>query len=345
MLRKNLNIGTRFGEELLKRPVNTMNLFPIYSISSILSPPGPHQSSNQVNDNLEKQIKKQNPYSFLKESKNVGSFTNRDKHLPLPKEIALSFSGAGTLGLYHYGVVHCLQTYSPQLMSRVTKFAGTSVGSVVATFLALDEQLFDESIKLFLDVSQELNELTFGALTPGFSMHEKLILLADKILPDKIEFRLKKVYISMTKAETNENILLDEFKTKKDLIAAISASCYIPGWSANYFTPRPSINGVTYIDGGYTNNLPIFPGIETITISPFSSKATISPSNSSIFAPYFPVQVTIGNQAINANLANVSRAASALFPPNVESLKQYYDTGFKDAFLYLFESGRLERPP
>uniref|UniRef100_A0A0K0FAD1 PNPLA domain-containing protein n=1 Tax=Strongyloides venezuelensis TaxID=75913 RepID=A0A0K0FAD1_STRVS len=283
-------------------------------------------------------------FSYLTKNKNIGSFFNRKYHKPLPDRLALSFSGAGFLGIYHYGVIHCLQGYAPTLMSKVVRYAGTSAGSIIASLFALSPELFNQSIKLIMELADESNSRAFGPITNGFSIHEKLVKAVGEVIPSDISCLKDKLYISMTNAQTNENILYNNFTTKEQLTAAICASCYIPGWSANISSPHPVVDGISYIDGGISNNLPVFDDIETVTISPFSGNADISPVDNSLLSSLLPMQITFGKQVYSASLANFQRMGYALFPPKGETLKMYYDLGFKDAFLYLYESGRLERP-
>ncbi|CEF69740.1 Patatin/Phospholipase A2-related domain and Acyl transferase/acyl hydrolase/lysophospholipase domain-containing protein [Strongyloides ratti] len=282
--------------------------------------------------------------TFLTQGNNIGSFYKRKNHKPLPPKLALSFSGAGFLGIYHFGVIHCLQAYAPTLVSKVQRYAGTSAGSIIASLLAISPEIFNKSMKLLIQMADETNTLAFGALTNGFSMHEKLVRAVDEVIPDNVSSLKDRLYISMTNAKTNQNILYSNFTTKEQLTAAICASCYIPGWSAHFNAPHPVVDGVSYIDGGFSNNLPVFDDMETITISPFSGGADIAPIDNSLLSSYLPMQITFGKQMYSASFANIQRMGYALFPPKGEALKMYYDLGFKDAFLYLYESGRLERP-
>ncbi|KAK6026149.1 hypothetical protein OSTOST_07934 [Ostertagia ostertagi] len=97
---------------------------------------------------------------------------------------------------------------------------------------------------------------------------------------------------------------------------------------------------VAYIDGGYTNNLPDFEDIRTITISPFSGNAEISPTDEENF---FDWKMTVCNQTMNVNLQNIVRGAQALFPPARPVLESYYEAGFKDAFRFLIKHDIIER--
>lgn len=139
--------------------------------------------------------------TFLTQGNNIGSFYKRKNHKPLPPKLALSFSGAGFLGIYHFGVIHCLQAYAPTLVSKVQRYAGTSAGSIIASLLAISPEIFNKSMKLLIQMADETNTLAFGALTNGFSMHEKLVRAVDEVIPDNVSSLKDRLYISMTNAK------------------------------------------------------------------------------------------------------------------------------------------------
>lgn len=51
---------------------------------------------------------------------------------------SLSFSGAGFLGLYHVGVIHCLRERAPRLLRGARRFYGSSSGALAALCLVMD---------------------------------------------------------------------------------------------------------------------------------------------------------------------------------------------------------------
>ncbi|ETN85320.1 hypothetical protein NECAME_16817 [Necator americanus] len=119
------------------------------------------------------------------------------------------------------------------------------------------------------------------------------------------------------------------------------ASCYIPMYSMGYAAEPPNINGEACIDGGYTNNLPDFEDIRTITVSPFSGHAEISPRDE---ANFFDWKMTVSNQIMNVNLQNIVRGAQALFPPSRTVLQSYFDLGYKDTLKFLIKHDIVQRP-
>ena len=52
----------------------------------------------------------------------------------------------------------------------------------------------------------------------------------------------------------------------------------------------------TYVDGGYTNNLPIFVDLPTITVSPFSGSAIIAPHDDNPILSMLDLNFRFGSQ-------------------------------------------------
>jgi predicted patatin/cPLA2 family phospholipase len=77
----------------------------------------------------------------------------------------------------------------------------------------------------------------------------------------------------LTRYEDGKNTIISEYQTKKELIQAILCSCFIPIFCGYAI---PEFRGVKYIDGGFSDNQPIFDR-NTITISPFSGESDICP--------------------------------------------------------------------
>uniref|UniRef100_A0A8R1XXP7 PNPLA domain-containing protein n=1 Tax=Onchocerca volvulus TaxID=6282 RepID=A0A8R1XXP7_ONCVO len=245
-------------------------------------------------------------------------------------DIALSFSGCGFLGVYHFGA----------LMKRVKRVAGASAGSLAAalwTFLPNDaEKGFNDVIKM----AAEIHSLRFGALSPNFMLHKSLQKIIDLYIPEDISNAQDRLYISLTDQKRNVNKLISRFTSRDYLIDSLLASCYIPLYSGS---SPPLIDGDQYIDGGFTNNLPIFEELTTITISPFSGSAIIAPNDYNSMGSFPEWRLRVGTQELKVNVQNVVRGAQALFPPNLKILRNYYEMGQRDAMRFLLDVGILER--
>ncbi|GMT02855.1 hypothetical protein PENTCL1PPCAC_25029, partial [Pristionchus entomophagus] len=261
--------------------------------------------------------------------------------LPLKQhtDLGLSFSGCGFLSLYHFGVVKCFLRSGKTLMSRVRRLSGASAGSLISAMLLLAPEKLEKSMEMMYDMGDELNSLKFGALTPGFYLGERLVKTVDELLPQDITKANHRLFISVTQHKTRENRLVSVYPDRDYLIKCLNASCYIPMYSMGITAPPPELEGQPYCDGGYSNNLPDYSDLRTITVSPFCSKCDISPPDE----VGFDWKMTLGNQHMRVNLRNIVRGAQSLFPPSRATLKQYYDQGYRDAFKFLLENDMLER--
>ncbi|CAD5234033.1 unnamed protein product [Bursaphelenchus xylophilus] len=257
----------------------------------------------------------------------------------IPKEVALSCSGCGFLGTYHFGVMVCFQRHAKTLLSHVTRFSGASAGSLVACLMCYNPESLEAGLKQMYLLADELNSLKLGALTPGFYLNERLQKIIDKFLPDQLPEPRHKLYVSLTRQSDRSNVIVSDFRDRAHLVQCLLASCYIPMYSMGYYATPPEIDGNLYIDGGYTNNLPVFEDVPTITISPFSGSALIAPADSNLFE----WRMSLGNQLMKVNMQNIVRGAQALFPPSSQVLHAYYEMGFRDGLKFLLQNGLLER--
>ncbi|KAL1284474.1 Patanin-like phospholipase domain-containing protein [Trichinella pseudospiralis] len=142
----------------------------------------------------------------------------------------VSFSGCGFLGIYHIGVASALQKYAPDFL--LNKIGGASGGGIAACALICNICL-GQATSVVLKVAIKARKNALGPLHPSFSLN---------------------------------NIVREEFYSKEDLVDALVCSAFIPFYSG---TKAPKFRGEKYIDGGWSDNLPIL-GENTITVSPFS---------------------------------------------------------------------------
>ncbi|VDN59675.1 unnamed protein product [Dracunculus medinensis] len=268
----------------------------------------------------------------------------RSKIFAETTELALSFSGCGFLGIYHFGVLACLST-NGKVRSKLKRCGGSSAGSIAATILLLTPHKIQDALKKFYLLAEEVNGLPLGAFTPGFSLNDRLISLVDDHIPSDVSSLQDRLFISVTNYKSGENKILSRFNSRDYLVRCITASCFIPLYSmgSDMMAQPPVIDNEVYIDGGFSNNLPLFDDIPTVTVSPFSGGAVISPRDNNPYMPYVEWRVRFRNQEMNVNLRNIMRGAQALFPPSCQLLRNYYKQGFKDAFAFLIENDILER--
>ncbi|KAI1710897.1 patatin-like phospholipase domain-containing protein [Ditylenchus destructor] len=296
-------------------------------------------------------------------------------------QIAMSLSGCGFMSTYHFGVVKAFHMHGKKFLSKVTIFAGTSAGSLVATLFALKQpwEVFEAAYNTLLDMGDEINETgnwaqaaamfqtaierakyikspanmfklaftkvcTIKIPESGFPLAERLAgILGNKdfipleehinlnALKDKLYISMTRLSLDKTKKDQTFNRLVSEFKSRTHLIECLMASCHIP--YLNYMgRPAPFVDGEQVYDGGWSVNLPFFKDVPTITISPFSGSAIISPADKEV------EEYNVGGQTFYANPDNIIRGGSALFPDR-EKLVKYHQDGYNDGLRFLTENG------
>ncbi|VDO30157.1 unnamed protein product [Brugia timori] len=248
--------------------------------------------------------------------------------------------GCGFLGVYHFGVLKGLNRDGKALMKRVKRCAGASAGALAAALWTFQPDDAEKGFNDVIKMATEIHSLRFGALSPDFALHRSLQKIVDFYIPEDISNAQDKLYISLTDQKKNVNRLISKFTSRNYLIDSLLASCYIPFYSGS---SPPVIDGDQYIDGGFTNNLPVFEELPTITISPFSGSAIIAPNDYDSLRPFREWRLRVGTQELKVNVQNMIRGAQALFPPNVDVLKSYYEMGQRDAMRFLLGVGILER--
>ncbi|KAK3855659.1 hypothetical protein Pcinc_037956 [Petrolisthes cinctipes] len=111
------------------------------------------------------------------------------------------------------------------------------------------------------------------------------------------------------------------------LYTALLCSAFIPGFSG-WICPR--VNGVRYVDGGFSNNLPEMDN-HTVIVSPFCGEADICPHDPTAGL----VTINLANTSIELSKENLYRFARILFPPPPEVLSKMCQQGFNDALDFL----------
>nr|XP_006820919.1 PREDICTED: patatin-like phospholipase domain-containing protein 4-like [Saccoglossus kowalevskii] len=178
-------------------------------------------------------------------------------------------------------------------------------------------------------MAKDTRSKPLGALTPGFNLSIKLRNWIEEFLPaDAHELATDKVFISVTCLHGKKNELVSKYETREDLIQALLCSCHIP-----YYVDRkyPEFRGQKYLDGGYSNNLPLFREGHTIQVSPFSGGQDICPKDKKGLDLY----IRVIHQFFKINPSNILRTKHALFPPKTKLLELYYRCGFQDASKFL----------
>ncbi|CAB3372133.1 Hypothetical predicted protein [Cloeon dipterum] len=245
--------------------------------------------------------------------------------------INLSFAGCGFLGIYHVGVAACLKKYAPQLL--LNKISGASAGAIAGCCLLCNVPLCEITNDV-LRVVSEARSRTLGPFSPTFNVQNILLEGLCKVLPDNAhEMCSGKLFISLTRAHDGKNVIVSEFSSKEELIQALLSSAFIPVFSG-WIPPR--FHGVRYIDGCYSDNLPILDE-NTVTVSPFCGESDICPRDDT----YNVLQVNLANTSIELSRQNLLRAMRILLPPNPQVLSEMCKQGFDDALRFLHRNNLI----
>ncbi|KAG9475617.1 patatin-like phospholipase domain-containing protein 2 isoform X2 [Eleutherodactylus coqui] len=256
---------------------------------------------------------------------------------PLDSPWNISFAGCGFLGIYHIGVASCLQEHAPFLVQNAKNIYGASAGALTATALASGACLGEAGAN-FIDVSREARKRFLGPLHPSFNLVKIIRNCLYKTLPDDAhELATGRLGISLTRVSDGENVLLTDFNTREEVIQACVCSTFIPVYCG--LIP-PCLQGVRYVDGGISDNLPQYELKNTITVSPFSGESDICPRDGCTNIH----ELRVTNTSIQFNLSNLYRLSKALFPPEPQVLKDMCKQGYKDALHFLKKNGLLNRP-
>ena len=132
---------------------------------------------------------------------------------------AISFGGGGFLGVYHVGVVKCLEERAPELLDEFCAFYGASAGAMTATCAVckVDIMLSYKFVKKTFEALRELGPL--GFLHPSFDLYSRLRSFFDGCLPPNAHRQSRgKLYISLSVVSSLRNKLVSNFTTRKELI-------------------------------------------------------------------------------------------------------------------------------
>uniref|UniRef100_A0A915DW96 Uncharacterized protein n=1 Tax=Ditylenchus dipsaci TaxID=166011 RepID=A0A915DW96_9BILA len=87
----------------------------------------------------------------------------------------------------------------------------------------------------------------------------------------------------------------------------------------------PTIDNEKHFDGGWSDNMPVFENVPTITVSPFLGPVTIGLDHK-------------GKPGFQQHFDNLIRGKTALIPQQ-EELNRYFEDGFKDGIKFLEKHG------
>ncbi|XP_069060720.1 patatin-like phospholipase domain-containing protein 4 isoform X1 [Pleurodeles waltl] len=252
------------------------------------------------------------------------------------KHLNLSFAGCGFLGIYHLGAASALCSHGQSMLKVIKAFAGASAGSLAAAVLSTVPEKIEECKEFTYKLSEEVRKQNFGAITPGYDFMNSLRGGIESILPPNAhEIAENRLYISITSTKSRENCLVSNFASRDDLIKVLLASSYVPIYAG---MRAVEYKGEKWIDGGFSNSLPVLPLGRTVTISPFSGRQDICPQDKGLLDFYFKFT----KQDVLLSPANLQRFNQALFPPNLETMESVFQAGYNDTLLFLRKENWFE---
>ncbi|MDA0196501.1 MAG: patatin-like phospholipase family protein [Bacteroidetes bacterium] len=160
-------------------------------------------------------------------------------------KLGLVLSGGGARGIAHIGV---LKAFEERGIS-FDYISGTSAGAIVGSLYAYGYTP-DKILRIVRDISV-LKHLRPALNLKGFIKMDGVGEILMEYMPENSFDSLKK---ELTIAATNINTGKVHYFDSGDLVKAVLASSCIP-----VIFHHVTINGIDYVDGGITNNLPLEP--------------------------------------------------------------------------------------
>ncbi|XP_056287633.1 patatin-like phospholipase domain-containing protein 4 isoform X2 [Pseudoliparis swirei] len=187
----------------------------------------------------------------------------------------LSFAACGFLGVYHLGAVGALLRHGDKLLGSLGGCAGASAGALVAAVLVTAPEKLEECKEFTFRFADSVRRQRFGAVTPGYDFLLALREGIEEMLPSQAHrLATGRLHVSMTHSKSGENHILSTFNSREELITALLASSYVPVYAG---LKPVELRGQKWIDGGFTDSLPVLPTGRTITLSPFAGLQDVCP--------------------------------------------------------------------
>ncbi|KAM9766259.1 patatin-like phospholipase domain-containing protein 4 [Menidia menidia] len=241
--------------------------------------------------------------------------------------LQLSFAACGFVGMYHLGAAGALLQHG--LLGPLGACGGASAGALVAAVVLTAPHRLESCKDFTLRLADSVRRQRFGAITPGFDLMLALREGMEEILPgDAHRLASERLYVSITHYKSGRNHLVSRFDSREELIKVLLASSFVPVYAGL----RPvEFRGEKWMDGGFTDSLPILPGGRTITVSPFAGLQDVCPAHRGRFR----TQLRLANMNIMLSVENLRRLNQALFPPSSGIMNSLCEEGFSDALRFL----------
>ncbi|XP_017295091.1 patatin-like phospholipase domain-containing protein 4 isoform X1 [Kryptolebias marmoratus] len=243
--------------------------------------------------------------------------------------VNLSFAACGFVGIYHLGAVGAFLRHGDKLLASIGACAGASGGALVAAVLITAPDKLQQCKAFTYRFAENVRQQKFGAITPGFDFMLTLRDGIEEILPREAHsLATDRLYVSLTNSKSGKNCIVSRFTSRDDLIKALLASSFVPVYAG---LKPVEFRGQKWIDGGFTDSLPILPVGRTITVSPFAGLQDVCP----VHRGRFNTQLRLANMTIMFSLENMKRLNQALFPPSTSTMQSLCEEGFTDTVRFL----------
>ncbi|XP_072513845.1 patatin-like phospholipase domain-containing protein 4 isoform X2 [Salminus brasiliensis] len=225
--------------------------------------------------------------------------------------VNLSFAACGFMGIYHLGTVEALLRHGDRLLASLRACAGASAGALAASVVVTAPDKLEHCKEFTYMFASNVRRQTLGALTPRYDFMLELRDGIEDILPaDAHLLANERLHISITNSKTGKNNIVSSFTSRDELIKK-------------------------WIDGGFTDSLPILPVGRTITVSPFSGSQDICPRHSG----HRKLHLRLANMTVICSRDNIKRLNQALFPPPLPRMQAVHQEGYEDALRFLRTEG------
>ncbi|KAM9334219.1 patatin-like phospholipase domain-containing protein 4 [Symphorus nematophorus] len=243
--------------------------------------------------------------------------------------VNLSFAAAGFMGIYHLGAVEAFVRHGDKLLGSLRACAGASAGALVAAVVITAPDKLERCKEFTYRFADTVRHQQFGAITPGFNFMLTLREGIEEILPSEAHsLATDRLHVSITHSRSGKNHIVSRFTSREELIKALLASSYVPVYAG---LKPVEFRGQKWIDGGFTDSLPILPVGRTITVSPFAGLQDVCP----VHRGRYNTQLRLANMNVMFSVENIKRLNQALFPPSTGHMQCLCEEGFSDAVRFL----------
>ncbi|KAM7375001.1 hypothetical protein PAMA_014202 [Pampus argenteus] len=241
----------------------------------------------------------------------------------------LSFAACGFLGIYHLGAMRAFLRYGDKLLGSLGACAGASAGALVAAVMITAPDKLQQCEEFTYRFADSVRRQRFGAVTPGYDFMLTLREGMEEILPgDAHSLATERLHVSVTHSKSGRNHLISRFNSREDLIKALLASSFVPLYAG---IQPVDFRGQKWMDGGFSDSLPVLPVGRTITVSPFAGLQDVCP----VHRGRFKHQLKLANMNIMFSMENIKRLNQALFPPAASGMQSLRQEGFDDTLRFL----------